>query len=549
MATISAMMQSTSLLYKASSKGLSIGGLNNMSQLTSLLGNAGKQTGINYAGYDYFDTILGKKNTLNNMISEYDSGKSTFKTEFKAAMNTAKSTSSSLKSVDYQNKSATEKVSSQASAASDSLSKLVNNSSRLSDAKKSELTSGISAFKQYAASPKSVGSSAAAQAKNAVSAVKSAVEEETGLNAESAKSANEAATKAAADAKHYAESGSGIAKTISNGVDSISSYLNYFEKTGKFEADASRMGAVLNTIQSEVTRSVDFQNSVQSVGNFVNSYNTDDETQESLAGSLGTLQNFAEGFGAIDETSAENISDGIAAISRFLTEGADASEETVAAAKEAVTVLKDFADTYESATALGVNDAKALSESAANIQAAAQEANKPFEDIAALENFGANYQEAEKSAFTNAKNTAQEIEKLIKNYNETVNYLNDNVGLSTRFDSFANSFNDSKYFSKSLESIGISVKSSGELSVDTDTLTKALQTNPNSVERILGQDGLAGRLDKKVSMSDYQADKMFPAINSYLGGSVESTRSMYSSKLAIASMMYNNVGSFMDMYI
>ena len=111
----------------------------------------------------------------------------------------------------------------------------------------------------------------------------------------------------------------------------------------------------------------------------------------------------------------------------------------------------------------------------------------------------------------------------------TVSFLKDNKDVSNRVSALSNSFNDAGYFAGSLSKVGVTVKSTGELSVDTERLTKALKDDPKSVENILGKDGFAGRTEKKVENAQRQSDKMFPSVSSMMGSSVSDAKRMYSA--------------------
>lgn len=147
------------------------------------------------------------------------------------------------------------------------------------------------------------------------------------------------------------------------------------------------------------------------------------------------------------------------------------------------------------------------------------------------------------------EDTAEEITGLINQYNDAVGYLQSKIGISSQFDYFASSFNNTEDgLMQNMESVGVNMEPTGMLSVDTQTLTKALQENPDSVEQALGQDGLAGQIDKKTISSDYQADRIFPRLDETLGHPDDSSKGMYAPNMHIASTMRGNRGNLMDMY-
>ena len=148
----------------------------------------------------------------------------------------------------------------------------------------------------------------------------------------------------------------------------------------------------------------------------------------------------------------------------------------------------------------------------------------------------------------NTKAAVGAVQDFAKKYNETVSFLKDNKDVSNRVSALSNSFNDAGYFASSLSKVGVTVKSTGELSVDTERLTKALKDDPKSVENILGKDGFAGRTEKKAENAQRQSDKMFPSVSSMMGSSVSDAKRMYSANTVNRSMGYESVGSLLNMY-
>lgn len=146
------------------------------------------------------------------------------------------------------------------------------------------------------------------------------------------------------------------------------------------------------------------------------------------------------------------------------------------------------------------------------------------------------------------QNTAQELTGLIDQYNDTVNYLQSKIGMSSQFDFFASSFQDTRGFMDTMENIGINVEPTGTLSVDTRSLTEALQARPDSVEQALGAEGLGGQIDRNTASSDFRAERLYPGIQEALGQPNESAKGMYAPNMQISSTMRGNSGNLMDMY-
>ncbi len=140
------------------------------------------------------------------------------------------------------------------------------------------------------------------------------------------------------------------------------------------------------------------------------------------------------------------------------------------------------------------------------------------------------------------------VQDFVNAYNGAISFLSNNKEVSNRVSALSGSFNDASYFSGSLSKVGISVKSGGQLSVDTDKLTQALEENPKAAEAILGKGGFAERTANKVENAQRQRDKMFPSVSSMMGSSVSEAKRMYSGNTVNRSMAYENLGTLLNMY-
>lgn len=155
---------------------------------------------------------------------------------------------------------------------------------------------------------------------------------------------------------------------------------------------------------------------------------------------------------------------------------------------------------------------------------------------------------SEEDVENNTKAAVGAVQDFAAKYNEAVSFLQDNKDVSSRVSALGNSFNDAGYFAKSLSKVGITVKSDGSLSVDTEKLTKTMKEDPKSAEFILGKDGFAGRTGNKVENAQRQSDRMFPSVSSMMGTSVSDAKRMYSANTINRSAAYENVGTLLSMY-
>lgn len=140
-----------------------------------------------------------------------------------------------------------------------------------------------------------------------------------------------------------------------------------------------------------------------------------------------------------------------------------------------------------------------------------------------LKNFAAEYLTAEKirsDVLENVSNIGgnsrvSQIQNLVRNFNSAIAYLYENRGVSNLMSALADKFGNNQNLSASLNSIGISVDSQGFLSVNEAIFNSALNNNSESVNNILGSEGLAGQLDKNIDLANYQGDKLFTSIIDY----------------------------------
>lgn len=210
---------------------------------------------------------------------------------------------------------------------------------------------------------------------------------------------------------------------------------------------------------------------------------------------------------------------------------------------------KKFTTEYDSAMGDLAKAAKALKNTNFNVSEVGDLAETAASTTTADTTQTANTKTAaEKKIEENTKAAVGAVQDFAKAYNSAVNFLKDNKDVSNRVSALSNSFNDAGYFARSLSKVGVTVKSTGELSVDTERLTKALKDDPKSVENILGKDGFAGRTEKKVENAQRQSDKMFPSVSSMMGSSVSDAKRMYSANTVNRSMGYESVGSLLNMY-
>ena len=142
------------------------------------------------------------------------------------------------------------------------------------------------------------------------------------------------------------------------------------------------------------------------------------------------------------------------------------------------------------------------------------------------------------------------VSNFVDNYNSAMSYLNERSGLSNGISALASSFGDNKNFASSLNAIGISVNPSGQLSVNVEKLADALNEDSSNVDSVLGQEGLAGQLDKKVDLANYRNESLFPTITDYANeNNSEQSESLYFAR-TLKTAMYagEKSGGLLNMF-
>ena len=140
------------------------------------------------------------------------------------------------------------------------------------------------------------------------------------------------------------------------------------------------------------------------------------------------------------------------------------------------------------------------------------------------------------------------IEDFAGKYNDAIDFFKDNADISKSMKNMSNVFSDTTYRAGMLNTLGIVVGNDGKMKIDEDVLTKALTENPSRVDRLLGKDGLAGKADKHISFVRSAQNRLFPSINSALGGAMKSS-SVYSGNSLLKLSSYSSLGGLLNTWI
>ena len=243
---------------------------------------------------------------------------------------------------------------------------------------------------------------------------------------------------------------------------------------------------------------------------------------------------------AVNRTSANNLNN-LNALNRpaaqtNTTDETEPAAENPTPAETAATERTDTATERANAVAeenrAAANPLNNLNEFARNYLTAETEEVEDVEEINAVVN-----DTAEDIRLNSVRN-------LVRDYNATVNYLNENRGVSTRMNALANNSRNTGVIGESLRNIGISVNQTGELTINEAALNLALENDSEGVNEILGSEGLAGQLERDINRANAQGERLFPNIVDFARNQQEDTaESLYTARTQnTAAYAWENTG-------
>ena len=215
-------------------------------------------------------------------------------------------------------------------------------------------------------------------------------------------------------------------------------------------------------------------------------------------------------------------------------------------------------DETEPATAIPTAAAETANDERAN--AVAEENRAAANPANNLNDFARNYLTAETEEIEDVeeinavvRDTAEDtrlnsVRNLVRDYNATVNYLNENRGVSNRMNALANNFRGNNALNESLRNIGISANPTGELTINEAALNLALDNNSEGVNEILGSEGLAGQLERDINRANAQGERLFPNIVDFARQQQEDTaESLYTARTQnTAAYAWENTGRLLS---
>ena len=138
------------------------------------------------------------------------------------------------------------------------------------------------------------------------------------------------------------------------------------------------------------------------------------------------------------------------------------------------------------------------------------------------------------------------VKDLVKDYNSSIKFFNDNSSVSKRVERMATTFGDTTYRASLYESVGVTTKSDGSLEIDEEKLANAIVNDPDKVSRVLGKDGLAGKAESHVSFANSQKDSLFPSAEKMFGSQLKNAQ-IYTGSAFRNMTALNNTGNLLNM--
>lgn len=153
-------------------------------------------------------------------------------------------------------------------------------------------------------------------------------------------------------------------------------------------------------------------------------------------------------------------------------------------------------------------------------------------------------------------NALKAIEKFASDYNDSIDFFNNNSDVSKRIGRMATMFSDTTYRSGNYHTIGIQIQNDGKIKIDEDKLTKVLTEDADNaietgnfssrVANILGKDGLAGKAEDHISVATSQRDRLFPSADTLIGKDLSSA-AIYTGTSYRNMSSYQNLGNLINM--
>lgn len=113
------------------------------------------------------------------------------------------------------------------------------------------------------------------------------------------------------------------------------------------------------------------------------------------------------------------------------------------------------------------------------------------------------------------KNSVETVKNFLNDYNDAINFFDENSSISSRIGNLSKNFSSTTYFSKIYSEVGISTNSDGTMNLDEEKFSAAVEKNSAKVSRIF--DSLANKADANVMTANLRKNSLFPAAKNVFG--------------------------------
>ena len=144
--------------------------------------------------------------------------------------------------------------------------------------------------------------------------------------------------------------------------------------------------------------------------------------------------------------------------------------------------------------------------------------------------------------------SVDKVENFAERYNNLAQFLEDNQNVSERTASLASKMNDVSRSIKKESALGVTADANGTIHVNAEKLKVNLKNRPNTLDYLLGKDGLAGRAKKSINLAAFNQNRLFPSVSSAMGREDNPEKSMYSPKAVAAEDAFKDRGSMLNLY-
>ncbi|MBR5910153.1 MAG: hypothetical protein IKZ66_09315 [Schwartzia sp.] len=144
--------------------------------------------------------------------------------------------------------------------------------------------------------------------------------------------------------------------------------------------------------------------------------------------------------------------------------------------------------------------------------------------------------------------SVDKVENFAERYNNLTQFLEENQNVSERAASLASKMNDVSRSLKKAAALGVTSDSNGTIHVNAEKLKVSLKNRPNTLDYLLGKDGLAGSAKKSINLAAFNQNRLFPSVSSAMGREENPEKSMYSPKAVAAQNDFSDRGSMLNLY-